>query len=108
MAVLGLAGVMPSLLGSVATTVVGIAMLFEGAATASRYQGLSALVPVREHEQAQVGGGLTVKLGGGAAGIALGVLALVDVEPTTLLPFASMVVGGAYVVSGGLHPALET
>jgi hypothetical protein len=108
MSVIALAGVLPSLLGSIATAVLGIAMLFEGAATASRYQRLSAVVPVREHEQAQVGGGLTVEVVGGAAGIALGVLALVGIEPSTLLPIASMVFGAAYVMSGGLHPALET
>jgi hypothetical protein len=107
-ALLALAGVLPNVLAAVGTVVLGVAMLFEGAATAARYQRLAEVVPVREQEQAQVGGGLTVEVVGGAAGAALGLLALAGVEPQVLLPIASMVFGAAYVMSGGMHPALET
>jgi len=99
---------MPDVLAPVGTTVFGVALLFESASTASRYQRLASIVPAREREQAQVGGGVTVGVVGGAAGVALGVLALVGVEPAVMLPIAAMVHGASYVMSGGLHPALET
>lgn len=108
LAVLGIAGLFSERLAAGATVALGVALLFEGAATATRFQRLTSIIPVREHEQAQVGGGLTVEVVAGATGIALGVLALVGIDPNTLLPVASMVFGAAYVMSGGLHPALET
>lgn len=108
LALIALAGIQPQLLAPIAAIVFGVALLFEGAATASRYQRLSSVIPAREHEQAQVGGGLTVEVVGGAAGVALGLLALAGVEPSVLLPIACMIYGAAYVMSGGLHPALES
>src|SRR2546430_1850611 len=68
MAVIGIAGVIPLALAGVATIAIGVALIVESAAAAARYQKLSWLVPVREHEQAQVGGGLTIEVIGGAAG----------------------------------------
>jgi hypothetical protein len=108
LALVALLGVLPEMLAPIAIVVFGVALLFEGAATASRYQRLSAIVPAREHEQAQVGGGITIEVVAGAAGVALGVLALAGIEPSVLLPIACMVYGAAYVMSGGLHPALES
>ena len=108
MAALGLARIMPFYLAAIGTIGIGVALIIEGATAASRYQRMSSLVPVREREQAQIGGGLTVEVIGGAAGIALGVLALIGIEPFVLLPIATLVFGASFLMSGGVHPALET
>ncbi len=108
MAVIGLAGVISFQLACIATIALGVALIIESAAAAARYQKLSWLVPVREHEQAQVGGGLTIEVIGGAAGVALGVLALLGIEGLVLLPIAMLVYGASFLLSGGVQPALET
>jgi hypothetical protein len=100
LAILGLAGVLPFVFAAIATIVVGGALLLEGLALASAYVPEARESALSQSEEAAVGGGLSVQTLGGAAGIALGILALVDIAPLTLLSVAQLVFGGVLLLSG--------
>lgn len=100
--VLGLLGVLPLYMASIATIAIGAAMLVEGGSIAARMNRL--------HNGARystVGSGIAVETLGGATGIVLGVLALVGIEPWTLLPIAAIVMGGTYLIGAGAAQQVE-
>jgi hypothetical protein len=91
LAILGLAGVFPVTLASIATIALGAALMLEGGSIASRlYASMS-------REQADVPsdliGGLGAESVAGIAALALGVLALIGVDTFVLLQIAMIVIG---------------
>lgn len=102
LAILGLTGVMPGELTSIATIVFGAALIAHGGAIASRFGALTrATAPVEWDTRAELGGGMGAELVGGAAGIVLGILALLGLAPGTLTSVAVIVFGGTLLLSGG-------
>jgi hypothetical protein len=95
LAIIGLAGFMPIFMAAIATIAIGAALLFVGLAVASRLNTVSSA-----HVQHSVGGGVGTEVFGGAAGIVLGILALVGVLPFVLLPIAAIVFGGSLMLGG--------
>ena len=89
LAVIGLAGLVPNLMASVATIIVGAAILLEGIAYTQLPSG-SRWVQSR---------GFSAELLGGLAGIVLGILALFGTYPETLLAVALIVFGAALLLS---------
>jgi hypothetical protein len=102
LAILGLANIWPGYMASIATIAVGAALLFEGGAIASRYSYL-----VKRTGATEVGGGVSAEILGGAAGIALGILALMGIMPATLMPIAIIVFGGALLVGSAATSRLN-
>ncbi|WP_438002295.1 hypothetical protein WMF26_24555 [Sorangium sp. So ce185] len=102
LAILGLTGIMPGELTSIATIVFGAALIAQGGAIASRFGALSrAAPPVEWDTRAELGSGMGAELVCGAAGVVLGVLALLGLAPMTLTSIAVIVFGGALLLGGG-------
>jgi len=102
LAILGLANIWPGYMASIATIAIGAALLFQGAAVASRYSDLA-----RRTGASDIGGGVTAEILGGATGIALGVLALLGIMPATLTPVAIIVFGGALLIGSAATSRLN-
>lgn len=105
--IIGLAGVLRMPLLAVGTIAAGAALLFEGAAVSARYRDLLAHVS-SGHNALEVGGGMSAESIGGAAGIALGVLALVGVASGVLVSTAAIVFGAAILLGTGVTSRLNS
>jgi hypothetical protein len=89
--ILGLAGLLPMILASIAVIAAGAAFLFQGAAVAARYRRLALEAGGGE---AEIETGMSTEIIGGLAGIALGILALIGIETVALLAISAIVFGG--------------
>ena len=97
LAVIGLAGVLPYLLASIGTVLVGAGILVEGWAAGSSYRQASSANLAAPASGAN--GALTAEFLGGIAGIVLGILALFRMAPDTLLATALLVYGATLLLS---------
>jgi hypothetical protein len=99
--ILGLIGVLPLTFAALAFIAIGAAMMFQGGTLAAQTRTL--LTGVDEGKTAGLGfiGATNAEITGGAAVIALGILALLRVAPRPLLGVAAMVAGGAMVFGAG-------
>ena len=92
--IVGLLGTSPLSMAEIATILVGGALLFEGAAIATRLRRGGLDSDDMRRDAGQVGG-TGMEVIGGIVGIALGVVALFGVAPLFLIPIALIVFGGA-------------
>lgn len=104
LSIIGLGHVIPEIMVSIATICIGVALAFEGGSISARY---SALVSEPDSETGVTTGGVTALFVGGAAGIALGILGLVNVAPMVLIPVAAIVFGAALVLDSGTNERLS-
>ncbi len=93
LAILGLVRLDPPLLASIATIVLGAAFLAEGGTLAAHFMRVA-----RSEHWPSAGGDVAMESMCGAAGIVLGILALVGIHPAILVP-ASLIVFGAGMLS---------
>src|SRR5690349_9682625 len=95
LAIFGLSGVSPSLLLPIAIIVFGAALLIQGGTMLSEYARL--IFPSRTTQLVEHfgGGSLSVLFLVGAAGIVLGILALIDINPAVLNAVAIIIFGAA-------------
>ncbi len=99
-AIVGLSGVNAPMMASIATIVFGVALLIQGGAMLSEYAQIIFPAGSRTTNVEGFGGSsLSVVFLVGAAGIVLGVLSLLGVEPATLTPIAAIAFGSALVLS---------
>jgi hypothetical protein len=96
LAIIALAGVKAEILLPIATIVFGAALLIQGGAMLSEFALVEA---TPESSVGSNGAGLSSLFLVGVAGIVLGVLALLGVNPTMLSAVAVIAFGGALVVS---------
>lgn len=100
LAIIGLSGAYPSIFLGIATIIFGAALLIEGGAMLSEYVRLvfpaGAQAVSMEHGSP---GSLSAVFLVGAAGIVLGVLALIGIHPAVLTAAAVIAFGGALVLS---------
>jgi hypothetical protein len=101
LSILGLAHVAPNFMIPIATLVVGGALLFQGASVAIEYSELIHRIGGSTLQNTTLGGGVSTEILAGVAGIVLGILALLAIDPAVLLPVAVIVFGGALVISSG-------
>ena len=102
LSIIALAGVLPGYLAAIATIAVGVALLAQGGAVAARWSKLVAETPGYEWDsRSELGSGMTAEVLGGAAGVVLGILALIGVAPGVLIPVALLAFGGAMLVGTG-------
>jgi hypothetical protein len=107
LAIIGLAGVEPRWLLSAATIAVGVSFLLEGASIATRLSDLLEEATEGRVQMAELGTGVTAETLAGAAGIALGILAALNVVPLVLLPVAAIVFGAAAVLGAGTNVGIN-
>jgi hypothetical protein len=107
LAILGLARVAPVFLVGIATIAVGAALLAEGAALAAGY---GRLLPAKAEDVMAVAASGSpmwfMELLIGVAGIVLGILALLNVEPMELVAAAAIAFGGGLVLTSGARSQL--
>lgn len=104
LSIVALSGVMTSILLPVSALCIGVALLFEGGAIASRFRELLREVGSRV-ELGELGGGLSAEFLGGTLGVILGILALLGVAPAVLMPVAAIIFGGATLVGAAATAA---
>ena len=100
LAVLGLAGVLPTMMVGIATVVFGVALLIQGGTMLSEYARIIFPSGVKAISIDQFGGNsLSIVFLVGAAGIVFGVLALLGIHATELTSIALIAFGTALVLS---------
>lgn len=97
LAIVALAGVHADILTSIAVIVFGAALLIQGGAMLSEYAQVS--MPAQIAAEQFGAGTLSSVFLVGAAGIVLGVLALIGIAPATLTAIAVIAFGAALVIS---------
>jgi hypothetical protein len=107
LAILGLASVYPTYMGPIAAIVTGAALLLYGGSVAARSSRLLREIGDTGATESELGGGVSAELLGGAAGIALGILALANVAPLTLMSVAAVVFGGAILLGCAANRAVN-
>jgi hypothetical protein len=100
--ILGLAHVAPVFLVAIATIAVGAALLADGAALVAGY---ARLLTGRGEQVAATGASPTwsIELLAGSAGIVLGILALLNVQPLELVAIAAIAFGGGLILTSSLR-----
>lgn len=100
LAICGLVNLSPSILTAVATIVFGVALLIQGGAMVSEYAQVSFPIDMEGGSIDSFGGNSLVAVFlVGAAGIVLGVLALLGVQAGVLMPIAAIAFGTALLLS---------
>jgi hypothetical protein len=98
LAILGLAHVVPNFLVAIATITFGATLLLHGAGMFGEYARLARQAATNA-SAVLGGGGLSAVLLAGAAGVILGILALLGVSPMELTAIAVIAFGSALVLS---------
>jgi hypothetical protein len=101
LAIIALTGFAPDVLGGVAVIVFGAALLIQGGTLLSEYSGLMFPSGVASSAVAESfgGEGLTAMFLVGAAGVVLGILALLSIAAPVLIAVAIIAFGSALVLS---------
>jgi len=100
LAIIALSGVNQLMLGAIATIVFGAALLIQGGTMLTEYTKLIFPLGAADPADEMVGGGgLSALFLVGAAGIVLGVLALLNIDPQTLTAAAVIAFGSALLMS---------
>jgi len=99
-AIVAIVGFYPPVLASVATIAVSFALLAQGSTIAARWQHAIHIAGSETSEAV----GISTEVFGGLAGLTLGVLALVEVQPHQLLPAAAIVLGASMLLGGPAQP----
>lgn len=97
LAILGLAGVSTGVLASIAVIVIGVGLLVQGFNTGAEQVRAT---PIANQRVAEFGAEVMVSFVAGAAGIVLGILALIGIHAPYLVPAALIVFGGALLLAG--------
>lgn len=107
LAITALAGWFQINLVAIAAIVIGAGMLLEGGSIAARYARVLMSASSQRTAGADLGGGLSTEFAGGAAAIILGILSLLHIYPTILLPIIAIVVGAAILLGAASMSALN-
>ena len=106
LAIIGLCGTLPFYMTTIATIVVGGALLAHGAAVTARWTDTMRRAAGDRAEQTEIGGAGGGEFLGGAGAIVLGILALAGVMPAVLLSVAMIVVGGTILLGAPAQPEI--
>jgi len=108
LAILGLVDLLPHEMAAIATMAVGVALLLEGIAVATRFSDLLSGTGRSLSDAVKLGGGMGAEFLGGVAGGILGLLALLDIVPMTLTTIAVIVFGTSLLLSSGATYRLDS
>jgi hypothetical protein len=92
---------MPLELAAIGAIAFGVALVAEGGTIASRFSRLLVRANGGEMDVADLGGGMSAELLGGATGALLGLLAVLHIAPISLVPIAVVVFGAALLLGNG-------
>ena len=107
LAIIALAGILPIGLMPIAVIGIGVSLVFEGGAVGARFSRLLAASGERAAGHTELSGGVTAEFMAGAAGIVMGVLALVGIAPLELSSAAVVLYGGALLLGSGIMSRLH-
>jgi len=99
--IIALAGVLRPVLTDIAGIVFGAAFIVEGAALAARHSAIMDRIAETGAERLETGGGMTVELVAGIAAVALGILSLIGLIPSILMPALVITGGAGLILSAG-------
>lgn len=100
LAIVGLAGIGPSYMLSIAAIVLGGSLLFQGGLMTAEYSEI--LSSLKGGSSLEFGGGIGAEGLAGISAVILGVLALFGLNPAILMSVAAIVLGGGLVLSSGV------
>jgi hypothetical protein len=86
-------------LASICAIVIGAALLAQGGAITAEYSRILSMITGGAVGAVELGGGATVEVIAGGAGVVLGILGLLGLAPETLLACAVVVVGAALILT---------
>lgn len=104
--ILGLIGVLPLTLAAITCIAIGVGFLLHGVAVSARWRDILDELGNEGRQKTDIGGGLSAEFLGGAAGITLGVLALIGIYPDVLIPAAAIVFGTTLLFSSATQAEL--
>ncbi|MBV8758457.1 MAG: hypothetical protein JO257_14325 [Deltaproteobacteria bacterium] len=104
--VIGIDGYRPIVMASVATLLLGIALVTQGGAIASRWRAMLRRFESTRFDRAELIGGIGTEVFGGVVGIVIAILALAGVVPHVMIPVATIVYGAALLLGGAAQPEL--
>jgi hypothetical protein len=104
--VVGLGSFLPFYMSLIATIAIGVALLAHGTSVVARWEHARRRLDDAHHEHAEVIGGVSTEVFGGAVGIVLGVLAATHVIAFVLMPIAAIVYGGSLLLGGAAQTDL--
>lgn len=96
----------PIVMGAVATIAIGIALLSQGASIMARWRDAAPKLQGPKPDRSELVEGVSTEVFGGAVGIVLGIIALVGIKPSVMLPVAAIVFGGSLLLGGAAQPDL--
>jgi hypothetical protein len=108
LSIIGLANILSALMLSIATIAIGASLMFEGGSVAARFSDILSETTKGRLDAADLGIGMTAELIGGIAGLALGILALLNIYPMVLVPTAAIVFGGTLFLGSGVTAKLSS
>ncbi len=101
LAILGIVGLMPTSAASIATLLIGAALLEQGTAIAGEYTEMLERLSGGRIARGELAVGTTAEFVIGGAAVTLGILSLVAIYPMVLLPCAVIAIGAALVLTSG-------
>lgn len=107
LAILALGGILPQLFLIIATIAIGAALMLQGGAIASRFSKILAASSDRNLDMTELGSGLTIEVLGGLTGVTLGILALLDIFPLTLVTISIIVFGVTLIFGSSIMARLN-
>ena len=107
LAILGLAHIAPRMMVSIAAIALGAALVMDGIAIGAEYTRILEQTGNGSISRMGFSGGLSTQVMGGVAAVALGILALLNVEAMTLRAIAAIVLGATTVFSSGVAKRLN-
>ena len=107
LAILGLVGLLSHAMAAIAAIAIGVALILEGLAIASRFSDLVSRAGKSLSDTAKLGGGIGAEFLGGVAGGILGLLAVLGIAPMTLTAIALIVFGASLLLSSGVTYRLD-
>jgi hypothetical protein len=102
LAILALAGIHAVYLMPIATLALGFVLMVEGAMAAAHHADAAA-----GYASHAFNGGMNAEFMAGAAGIVLGILALIGLAPQVLVSASVLVFGAAWLLSCGTRPSFR-
>jgi hypothetical protein len=105
--VIGIDGYRPLTMAAVSTLLLGIALVTQGGAIASRWRTMLRRLDGIRYDRSELIGGIGTEVFGGAVGVVLAILALSGVVPRVLIAVAAIVFGGALLLGGAARPELS-
>jgi hypothetical protein len=98
--ILSLAGISTALLTAIAVIVIGVGLMVQGFNTAAEHSRVVVNGASTSAHAAELGGAVMIDFLAGGAGVVLGILGLIGINASYLLPAALIVFGGALLLAG--------